>query len=336
MRNRLSETSERYALGLARSFSDRQVPQAGPGRRRRLARSLTDRQAPAAPPSPRVSALLDRLVSLGIKGWPERMTLHTGPLPRGCVPCLKGRGSNVSLTTLCNRDCFFCFNPKPRADDLSVHGRGAGSVEEAGRILASQAPASVGISGGEPLLFPDRTLALIRKVRERLPKAWIDLYTNGGLLTRDLLERLKAAGTGSLRINLAANAYDTSPVRLALLFFPDLAVEIPVIPGHEPRLRRLMTRLEELGARHLILHELFRSGHNADRLDKAGLLRRAAPRLRPGLTWSGEAASGESCLRLLAWAMEKKFRLGVYYCSTGTQAWIAEKALGSGVRDADA
>ena len=59
-------------------------------------------------------------------------------------------------------------------------------------------------------------------------------------------------------------------MRLALPFFPDLGVEIPVVPGHEPRLRRLMTRLED-PTRHLILHELFRSGHNTDRLDKAGL-----------------------------------------------------------------
>ena len=53
-----------------------------------------------------------------------------------------------------------------------------------------------------------------------------------------------------------------------------------------------------------ILHELFRSGHNTDRLDKAGLP--GAVSAAAGLTWSGEAASGEACLRLLAWAMESK------------------------------
>ncbi|MBI5624958.1 MAG: radical SAM protein [Elusimicrobia bacterium] len=303
---KLSETYQRYALGLAKARAGK----AGrPGRR---------------------SALLGRLARLGVKGWPERMTLRTGELPRGCVPCLKGRGSNVSLTTLCSRECFFCFNPLPRADDLSVHGRAAGSIKEAGSILARLAPASVGISGGEPLLFPDRVLALAREIRKRLPRAWIDLYTNGDPLTRAMLEELKAAGVGSLRLNLAANGYDLAPVRLALPSFPDLAVEIPVIPGHEARLRRMALGLASLGARHLILHELFCSGPNEERLRKAGLLKGSAPVLPPGLTWAGVGSSSELCLRLLAWALKRKLELGLYYCSTGTQQWIAENALKSG------
>jgi pyruvate formate-lyase activating enzyme-like uncharacterized protein len=270
-----------------------------------------------------------KLLSMGAAGWPERMTLRTGDLPAGCVPCLKGRASSVSLTTLCNRDCAFCFNPLPRLDDLSVHGRAARSNVEAGRILASLAPASVGISGGEPLLRPEKTLRLVREVRRRLPRAWIDLYTNGDLLTRDLLGRLKASGVGSLRVNLAASGYATRPVDLALPYFPDLAVEIPALPGHEARLRTLMTRLERLGARHLILHELFCSGQNAERLRKAGLLRSAPPPPLSGLTWSGSRESAATCLRLLGWALERRLSLGVYFCSTGTQSWIAEKALRS-------
>ncbi|MBI4676417.1 MAG: radical SAM protein [Elusimicrobia bacterium] len=307
----MSDTYERYALGLIRGprRSER-----GPGRKR----SPAGRR-----PSPPAS-LLARLEALSVKGWPERATLYTRSLPPGCVHCLDGRGSSISLTTLCNRDCFFCFNPRPRADVVSVHGRDVRSHAQAGRLLESLGVRSAGISGGEPLLFPARTLGLVKELRRRLPKLWIDVYTNGDLLTPRLLARLKAAGVDSLRLNLAANGYDPRPVRGALAVFPDLAVEMPVVPSDQGRLSALMGRLDGLGVRHLILHELFCSGHNAGLLRKAGCRTRARP--RAFLTWSGVAASEASALRLVAEALEKKLRLSVYYCSTGTQQWIARKA----------
>ena len=134
--NKLSETYERYALGLARTFSTRQVPDRQRNAFRRTARSS--------------SALLDRLVSLGSR-VARKDDLH-GP-PRGCVPCLQGRGSNVSLTTLCNRDCFFCFNPKPRTDDLTCTA--AGRVGRRSRPHPRvPGPCQRGHQRREPLLFP--------------------------------------------------------------------------------------------------------------------------------------------------------------------------------------
>ena len=299
-----SEALQRYALGLA---SER----------------LLDPAPKAA--SRRRAALVRELKAEGIKGWPERMTLFTKSLPQGCRPCLRGRGSNLVMTLKCNRDCFFCFNPKPRVAEMSVHGRSVRGLKEGVGLLASLGVRSVGISGGEPLLERKKVLALARALRRRFGR-WlrIDLYTNGDLLTVPVLKSLKAAGVSGLRMNLAANGYDPAPAALALGVFKDVEVEIPMIPEHKGRVLVLLGQLEDLGCRHLILHELFASAANVARLEG----RRAHAR-RAGLTWSGVAGSEEAALEVLLAAVRAKRKISVYYCSTGTQGWIAERAAGT-------
>jgi pyruvate formate-lyase activating enzyme-like uncharacterized protein len=297
-----SDALERYALGLAR---ERRLAPADKNARRRRA------------------ALLSQLKAAGIRGWPERMTLFTKSLPAGCRPCLRGQGSNLVMTLQCNRDCFFCFNPKPRTTGMSVHGRSVRDLQEGAALLAELGVKSVGISGGEPLLELGKVLALARILRQRFGgSVRVDLYTNGDLLTVPILKRLKAAGVSGLRLNLAAGGYDSAAAALALRVFRDVEVEIPMIPEDKGRVLALLGRLEELGCRHLILHELFASAANVARLES----RRAHER-KGGLTWSGVAESEEAALEVLLAAARAKMKISVYYCSTGTQAWIAQRAM---------
>jgi pyruvate formate-lyase activating enzyme-like uncharacterized protein len=297
-----SEALQRYALGLSRERL-LVAADAGAGQQR--------------------AALLRRLKAAGIKGWPGRMTFFTKSLPAGCRPCLRGQGSNLVMTLKCNRDCFFCFNPKPRAAGMSVHGRSVRDLKEGVALLAALGVKSVGISGGEPLLELGKVLALARALRRRFGGALrIDLYTNGDLLTAPVLKRLKAAGVSGLRLNLAAGGYETRAAALALGVFKDVEVEIPMIPEDKGRVLALLGRLEELGCRHLILHELFASAANVARM--AG---RKAHERRGGLTWSGVAGSEEAALEVLLAAARAKRKISVYYCSTGTQAWIARRAM---------
>ncbi|MBI4423199.1 MAG: radical SAM protein [Elusimicrobia bacterium] len=302
-----SETFERYALGLARRDGLR--AEAGSGAWRR-------------------QMLLVELARLGVHGWPSRRTLTTtGRLPEGCKPCLEGRGSNLCLTTHCNRDCFFCFNPKPRAEGMSVHGRPARDAAHAAELLAEVRVASVGLSGGEPLLRPELALQVARALKARFGTALhIDLYTNGDRLTPELLRAMRQAGVDGLRINLAARGYDPEPVRLALRERMPAEVELPVIPAHEERLQRLMEELDAMGARHLILHELFVSGQNVDSLQRQGLTAKEQPG-DPLLPWSPVSESEEAAYRLMIHALKRGLGLSVYYCSCGTQEWIAERAL---------
>lgn len=303
-----SEICELYAAGLARKDL---LPRA---------ENLTRLQQ-------RRAQLVQELRTAGIKGWPERGTYFTRSLPNGCAGCLAGRGSNVCVTTRCNRNCFFCFNPLPRADNLSVHGHAVASPEDAVSLLRERNILSIGISGGEPLLSPERTLSLLRSLRSGLGRPRrIDLYSNGDALSPEIARRLIEEGLDGVRLNLVANGFNTLPVRTALEAGLDVDVEIPVIPGQEFRLEQLIEELDAIGAPHLILHELFVCAQNFDEMKRLEY-RAADGEENARLAWSPVAGSYEAALELLLFSLQRTKNLSVYFCSCSTQSWIAENAL---------
>ena len=253
------------------------------------------------------------------------MTLFTRRLPPGCRACLAGRGSNLYATGLCTRDCFFCFNQKPRRDELVVHGIRVRAPEDAAEIVERYRLGSVGISGGEPLLFPERVLAIVRALRALPRRVRVDLYTNGDRVNAEILGALRDAGLDAVRFDLAARGYDASPVRLALRFFDEVAVEIPAIPADLERQKAMILELDALGVPFLNLHELFVSPENSARMRAEGHLPVDAGYER--LLWNPVPASAEAALELLLFACQRAKTLSVYYCSCGTQELISRRGL---------
>jgi hypothetical protein len=290
------------------------------------------RRAPAAAalaagprPEARVAELLAELAAAGVRGDAGALTLFTRGLPDGCRTCLKGRGTNLFVTGLCTRDCFFCFNEKPRRDELVVHGIPVRSPEQAAAVVERYGLRSVGLSGGEPLLAPARVLAVLGALRALGRPPRIDLYTNGDLIEEALLRRLRDAGLDSLRLNMAARRYELSPLGPALAVFPGLAVEMPAVPAELGRQKRLLVQLERLGVRHAILHELFVCRENAERMAAEG----HAASGEPGSTllWQPVPESRVAALELLLFARRHTPRLGAYFCSCGTQERIGARGL---------
>lgn len=101
---------------------------------------------------------------------------------------------NLETTAFCNRTCSFCFN-HPR---FPPRERGLMAEELFRHIVAELAAMNFGgrlslYFYGEPLL--DRRLPeWLRHLRERLPRAYLHLSTNGDLLTEELLLTLLRAG----------------------------------------------------------------------------------------------------------------------------------------------
>ncbi len=284
---------------------------------------------PGADPEPgRVDALrgrLERLRAAGVQGDFESMTLYTRRLPPGCASCLEGLGSNLYVTGLCTRDCFFCFNQKPRKDETVVHGIPIDEPREAVEIISRYGLRSVGLSGGEPLLRPERVLALLAELKAMPDPPRVDLYTNGDLATDSLLRRLRDAGLDAIRFDLAARDYDAEPARRALKAFEEVAVEIPVVPEDKEKLERMILELDEAGVPFLNIHELFLCAENRARVlaDGQTALRSDAAHL----LWRPTAESGLVALDLLLFALERTRALSVYYCSCGTQELIASRGL---------
>lgn len=253
------------------------------------------------------------------------MTLYTRRLPPGCAFCLEGMGSNLYVTGLCTRDCFFCFNQKPRKDETVVHGIPIDEPAEAAGIIARYGLRSVGLSGGEPLLRPERVLALLAALKTMPDPPRVDLYTNGDLASGELLLRLRDAGLDAIRFDLAARDYDAEPVRRARECFDEVAVEIPVVPEDKEKLEKMVLELDALGVPFLNIHELFLCAENRDRVVSAG--QTALKSDAAHLLWRPTAESGLAALDLMLFALERTKTLSVYYCSCGTQEVIAARGL---------
>jgi pyruvate formate-lyase activating enzyme-like uncharacterized protein len=278
----------------------------------------------------RTNALLESLRRGGIKGSLERRTLYTRHLPPGCRDCLRGKGTNAFVTGKCTRDCFFCFNQKPRKDELVVHGIRLAEPEEAPEVVRRYGLRSVGVSGGEPTLRPERLLRLVRALRTLPFRVRIDLYTNGDCLTEDLLVALKAAGLDAIRFNLVAREFDTEPLERALRHFAETAVEVPVIPERMGEMQAMVLRLDALGVPFLNIHELFACRENSARVIEEGY--GSGGEASDALQWEPVAAADEAALSLLLYALENTARLSVYYCSCRTQQDISSRGMRRRIR----
>jgi pyruvate formate-lyase activating enzyme-like uncharacterized protein len=269
--------------------------------------------------------LLERLRDAGIKGDFESMTFYTRRLPPGCRSCVSGKGSNLFVTGLCTRDCFFCFNEKPRRDETLVHGLPIDDPSEAPAIVARYGLRSVGLSGGEPLMRPERVLALLAALKGMPDPPRVELYTNGDLADVDILRRLRDGGLDAIRFDLAARDYNLDPARRALRFLPEVAVEIPIVPEHKDKLERMVLELDALRVPFLNIHELFLCAENNARVVAAGQVPLEVDSRH--LLWRPTAASGVAALELLLFALQRTKTLSVYYCSCGTQELIAARGL---------
>jgi len=230
-------------------------------------------------------------------------------LSPGCRCCGDGAWSCLFINGRCNGQCFYC--PTAQDDDGPpvTNGLAFSSPEEYAAYVAALGFSGVSISGGEPLLTPDLTLAYLRAVRRRCgDSVHLWLYTNGTLLTTDLCSRLRDAGLDEIRFDLGAVRYNLKKLRLAVGCIPTVTVEIPAVPEDEKLLQLKMVEMVEAGVDHLNLHQMRLTPYNF------------GPLTGRGYTFlHGEKVTllgSELCaLRMIRFGLEQGLALPVNYCS---------------------
>lgn len=230
-------------------------------------------------------------------------------LSPGCRCCGDGGWSCLFINGRCNGHCFYC--PTAQDDDGPpvTNGLAFTSPEDYAAYVASLGFNGVSISGGEPLMTPDLTLAYLSAVRRRCGEnihLW--LYTNGTLLTADLCSRLRDAGLDEIRFDLGAVRYNLKKLRLAVGRIPTVTVEIPAVPDDEELLKLKMVEMAEAGVNHLNLHQMRLTPYNF------------GPLTERGYTFiHGEKVTlleSELCaLRMVRFGLEQGIPVPVNYCS---------------------
>lgn len=230
-------------------------------------------------------------------------------LSKGCLLCGQGRWSCLFITAKCNARCFYC--PAQQTEDAvpSTQSLNFESPADYAEYVKYFGFKGVSFSGGEPLLFFDRTLSYLKAVRKIAGTGvytWI--YTNGTLGSPQLFRKLASAGLDEVRFDIGATGFRLDKIAAARGTVPNITIEIPAIPEETERLKALMPDMIKAGVTNLNLHQLRLTSHNAPHL-----LRRKYtyfPSERPVVVESELAA-----LELLTTAKNLDLDIGVNYCS---------------------
>jgi pyruvate formate-lyase activating enzyme-like uncharacterized protein len=236
---------------------------------------------------------------------------HVGPLSPGCLICGNGGWGCNFINICCTRHCFYCAQDRTLKKERESETDGIVFNDPAEHILFLKTfkIKGVGFIGGEPLLVLDRLLAHISAIRRELGDSiYIWMYTNGDLVNREVLQKLRAAGLDEIRFNLSARSYNLDPVILAKEFIPAVTVEMPAIPEDFDLLKNLLEKMEAIGVNFLNLHQIIATKHNY----KALLKRRYHFLHQPNIP----VMESEMCaLQLLNYARENRLNLPINYCS---------------------
>jgi hypothetical protein len=220
------------------------------------------------------------------------------------------------VTGRCSAGCYYCPLSAEKAgrdvvfaDEMRVR-RTADILLEA-RLIGAE---GTGITGGDPLCAPRRTLRLVRLLKSRFGKGHhIHLYTSGRFAP-GLLGKLAQAGLDEVRFHPGPSTWKrfqrskvAASVREALGTGMTVGVEVPAVPGRETDLMALAMSLDRMGVRFLNLNELEYSETNFRRLNALGF------RVRD------EVSSGVLGSERTARAVLESFggKMAVHYCSSG-------------------
>jgi hypothetical protein len=237
-----------------------------------------------------------------------------GGLSLGCKLCLKGGKLPIYTSFLCNKSCYYCpiIPTVNKKNIIMVATKKINSIDEIKRY-AKKSP-GMSISGGEPLLMLDRTLSIIKLAKKECgDKFHIHMYTNGELITNEIMEKLVEAGLDEIRIH----NFNLDIFKRAIEFDIDVGAEIPCAPNEEEKFVNFIHSLDKLGIKFVNIDEMQSSKLALPKLKKKGFK----------LKGNRVVGSEETGLNIVRRIRQDKLNISVHYCSIRQEINNAKKRL---------
>ncbi len=230
-------------------------------------------------------------------------------ISKGCQICGEGKWSCLFITNKCNASCFYCPASQKNDEVPSTQGFDFNNATAYAEYVKHFGFKGVAFSGGEPLLYFDRTLEYLKQVRKiASPDIYTWMYTNGILANENNIAQLANAGLNEIRFDVGADSYKLDKIKFAKSVIPNITIEIPSIPEEYEKLISLLPKMIEAGVTNLNLHQLRLTEYNSSRLLKHNYT--YIPAERPIVLESEITA-----LKVIAYAREHSLPIGVNYCS---------------------
>ncbi|MBE3573508.1 MAG: radical SAM protein [Moorella humiferrea] len=269
---------------------------------------------------------IENLRRKGVVVRNDAKSLYINRISPACLACRKGVGSLTFFISLkCHRRCFFCFNPNQENYEYYTKNTRDCRAELDYLKNSGQEINHVALTGGEPLLHPEETLAFFRAAKEKFPGVYTRLYTAGDLADKDMLAALQMVGLDEIRFSI--RLHDPEEVRrrtfahisLARDYIPRVMVEMPVLPGTVPAMKDVLMELEDLGIFGINILEFCYPFNNAALYKEKGYAIKNPPyRVLYNYWYAGGlpvAGSELDCLELMDFALERGLKIGIHYCS---------------------
>jgi len=164
-----------------------------------------------------------------------------------------------------------------------------------------------GITGGEPLLFPQRVLRYIHLLKESFGRKFhIHLYTNGIFLTKELFSQLIDAGLDEIRFQPCQDISDQ--MKWAEEYELDVGIKVPVIPTEDNinKIKYFVRLLENIDGSFINLNEFEFTESQASELKNRGFA------LKEG-TIAAVQGSESTATELLDWILINS-NITAHYC----------------------
>jgi pyruvate formate-lyase activating enzyme-like uncharacterized protein len=254
--------------------------------------------------------------SLGSRASPRRLQgsvdvalVTGGRIARGCELCFPGLKAVIFVTGLCDDGCFYCPVNRDRLgrDVFYVNEEPVSSVEEALVEVARQGAEGASLTGGDPLIRPERTIKLVSSLKDQFGDSFhIHLYTSGRYATRQILAALDTAGLDEIRFHPTRREFVARAVEAKRLTSMSVGFEIPIAPGLEEWAINIIRYADKYGLDFVNLNEMEFVAPNAESLLLRGYTEDPARRA----TVKG---SLQAALRVLRWA-EANASVPVHFC----------------------
>ncbi len=236
---------------------------------------------------------------------------YIGELPLGCKLCYQGAKAVIFLTGICYEKCYYCpiSSVRRNKDVMYVNEEKAETFNEVLREIYEMKALGASITGGEPLIYPQRVIRIIKFLKNVLGENFhIHLYTIGKHLARELLAKLYNEGLDEIRFHVR-DWRVLKNVELAIKHTGlDVGIEVPVIPGLKKYYFKLIREAEKLGVKFINLNEMEFTESNEVELRRRGF------KLKKD-SYVAVEGSEELAIEILKWSSCNTEKITIHYCS---------------------
>ena len=236
-------------------------------------------------------------------------------IANGCKYCVRGEKLVLFISGICKRNCWYCSLSKKRKDKdlIFANERECKNFKNILKEVEESGATSAGITGGDPLIFLNRTLKFVSGLKKEFGKRFhIHIYLPTKFVTKDKLRRLskyvdEVRFHPEFLINENSIDKDIEKISLAKLFWSreNIGLELPLIPNKKKDILNFILSVKDIVG-FVNLNEFELSDTNFDIITKKYKLKEG------GYVVGGSLESGKWILNEL---QKKKVNLKVHICT---------------------